>query len=271
MLCGSNSAKMEKLRLNKLSTFGLLRQLKQPEVVTLIDLLIANGCLDQEEVNRFRPVLRLTPLGGDVMRGKADVPGLNLPRDLRLKLRRPVAKESAPPKTEEQAVDRKPPQADEPPACERPMRQKTNGSSAWEFRSTMTLATVMIIHLRRLSRRRSWNHRPQAGTPSPSLRRSMPSKKSPSSWRPVPRLTNCCNSGRHAKCSARAEELLARLKDGCLNAGERAELERIEHVERMMVLVSANPGRRGETSMTAQALEKCSNMTYNCGSTNRRP
>ena len=86
MLCGSNSAKMEKLRLNKLSTFGLLRHLKQPEVVTLIDLLIANGCLEQEEIDRFRPVLRLTPLGGEVMRGNADVPGLNLPRDLQLKL-----------------------------------------------------------------------------------------------------------------------------------------------------------------------------------------
>ena len=83
MLCGSNSAKVTKLGLNRLTTFGLLRQLKQPEVVTLIDLLMANGCLDQEEINRFRPVLRLTPLGGDVMRGTTDVPGLNLPHDLR--------------------------------------------------------------------------------------------------------------------------------------------------------------------------------------------
>ncbi len=101
MLCGSNSAKVTKLGLNRLTTFGLLRQLKQPEVVTLIDLLMANGCLDQEEINRFRPVLRLTPLGGDVMRGTTDVPGLNLPHDLRMKLRRPVAKEPPPPKTEE--------------------------------------------------------------------------------------------------------------------------------------------------------------------------
>ena len=32
MLCGSGHAKMSKLRLDKLSTFGLLKHLKQPEV-----------------------------------------------------------------------------------------------------------------------------------------------------------------------------------------------------------------------------------------------
>jgi ATP-dependent DNA helicase RecQ len=93
MLCGSNSAKIKKLRLDQLSTFGLLRHLKQTEVSTLIEILIAIGCLEQENIDRFRPVLRLTPLGGDVMRGKADLPaGLRLPSDLRLKLRRPAAK-----------------------------------------------------------------------------------------------------------------------------------------------------------------------------------
>jgi ATP-dependent DNA helicase RecQ len=115
MLCGSSSAKMEKLRLNKLSTFGLLRQLKQPEVVTLIDLLIANGCLEQEEIDRFRPVLRLTPLGGEVMRGTTDVPPrLSLPNDLRLKLRRPVAKAKSPPVATKESVH-------EPPAAVEPL------------------------------------------------------------------------------------------------------------------------------------------------------
>ena len=95
MLCGSNSAKIKKLRLNQLSTFGLLWQLKQAEVVTLIDILIAIGCLEQEDIDRFRPVLKLTPLGGDVMRGKAELPaGLKLPGELRLKLRRPAAKDA---------------------------------------------------------------------------------------------------------------------------------------------------------------------------------
>jgi ATP-dependent DNA helicase RecQ len=98
MLCGSNSAKIKKLRLHQLSTFGLLQHLKQTEVATLIDILIAIGCLEQENVDRFRPVLKLTPLGGDVMRGKADLPaGLRLPSELRLKLRPAAPGRRAPP------------------------------------------------------------------------------------------------------------------------------------------------------------------------------
>ena len=85
--------KVKKLRLNQLTTFGLLSHLKQTEVATLIEILIAIGCLEQEEIDRFRPVLKLTPLGGEVMRGKADLPvGLKLPGELRLKLRRPAAR-----------------------------------------------------------------------------------------------------------------------------------------------------------------------------------
>ncbi len=123
MLCGSTSAKMEKLRLNKLSTFGLLRELKQTEVVTLIDLLIANGCLEQEEIDRFRPVLRLTPLGGDVMRGNADVPPrLSLPGDLRAKLRRLVAEQDVP----KQSVTTKPAEPRQQPARESP-----SGEVSW--------------------------------------------------------------------------------------------------------------------------------------------
>ena len=107
MLCGSNSAKIKKLRLNQLSTFGLLWQLKQAEVVTLIDILIAIGCLEQEDIDRFRPVLKLTPLGGDVMRGKAELPaGLKLPGELRLKLRRPTAKDAARLRSEGRGRDR---------------------------------------------------------------------------------------------------------------------------------------------------------------------
>jgi ATP-dependent DNA helicase RecQ len=91
MLCGSQSARVARLRLNKLSTFGLLARLTQPEVVMLIDSLIGVGCLVQEEVNAFRPVVRLTALGGDVMRGKADLPcRLPLPAYLEMKLRRKV-------------------------------------------------------------------------------------------------------------------------------------------------------------------------------------
>ena len=78
MLCGSNSTKMTKLRLDRLSTFGLLGHLKQTEVATLIEGLLAAGCLEQTDLDRFRPVVRLTALGGDVMRRQASIPA-NLP------------------------------------------------------------------------------------------------------------------------------------------------------------------------------------------------
>jgi ATP-dependent DNA helicase RecQ len=57
MLCGSGSAKVAKLRLNHLSTFGLLKHLKQDEVLLLIDALLAMRYLQQTDVDRFRPVI----------------------------------------------------------------------------------------------------------------------------------------------------------------------------------------------------------------------
>ncbi len=73
MLCGSGNAKMEKLGLNRLSTFGLLKHLKQPDAVTLIDGLIAAGYLQQTEVDQHRPVVRMTEEGSEVMRGTAEM------------------------------------------------------------------------------------------------------------------------------------------------------------------------------------------------------
>jgi ATP-dependent DNA helicase RecQ len=87
MLCGSGSAKVAKLRLDKLTTFGLLKHLKQSEVLLLIDALLAVGCLHQVDLEQFRPVLELTELGGEVMRGRAVLPdGLPLPPYLTRKL-----------------------------------------------------------------------------------------------------------------------------------------------------------------------------------------
>ncbi|MBU4273519.1 MAG: ATP-dependent DNA helicase [Planctomycetes bacterium] len=78
MLCGSNDSKVKKLRLNKLSTFGLLEHLKQPEVLEIIDALFSAQCLQQVDVDRYRPVVELTEFGGEVMRGQATL-NCNLP------------------------------------------------------------------------------------------------------------------------------------------------------------------------------------------------
>ncbi|MGD0653487.1 MAG: RecQ family ATP-dependent DNA helicase [Thermoguttaceae bacterium] len=76
MLCGSADAKVKKLGLDRLSTFGLLKHLKQPEVVMLIDALISLGCLHQEEIEKFRPVVKLTDFGSEVMKAKTQLQNL---------------------------------------------------------------------------------------------------------------------------------------------------------------------------------------------------
>ena len=63
MLCGSNDKPVMRNRLDKLSTFGLLGHLKQPEVVQLIDALLIRGLLEQTEIEPFRPVVQLTARG----------------------------------------------------------------------------------------------------------------------------------------------------------------------------------------------------------------
>jgi ATP-dependent DNA helicase RecQ len=78
MLCGSNSARVQTLRLNKLSTFGLLARLTQPEVVALIDALVATGHLEQTDLKSRRPVVQLTPSGAELMRAKVEL-GAELP------------------------------------------------------------------------------------------------------------------------------------------------------------------------------------------------
>lgn len=88
MLCGSTSAKMSKLGLNELSTYGLLNRLRQTEVVTLIDGLIASGHLEQTDIERGRPVVRLTDVGIDAMKGTAELEDqLSLPAELLRRLR----------------------------------------------------------------------------------------------------------------------------------------------------------------------------------------
>jgi ATP-dependent DNA helicase RecQ len=74
MLCGSESSKVSKLGLHRLSTFGLLAQLKQTEVVELIDQLLSAGSIEQVEINSHRPVLQLTPEGRELMLAKSAPP-----------------------------------------------------------------------------------------------------------------------------------------------------------------------------------------------------
>ncbi|MBV8383141.1 MAG: RecQ family ATP-dependent DNA helicase [Planctomycetaceae bacterium] len=88
MLTGSGSEKVDRLGLKRLSTFGILADFRQQEVVQLLDVLERAGLLASEEVGRFRPVVNLSERGWDLVRTKGPFDfTLALPGDLLAKVR----------------------------------------------------------------------------------------------------------------------------------------------------------------------------------------
>jgi ATP-dependent DNA helicase RecQ len=75
MLCGSRSQQLRKLRFDQLSTFGLLARLSQEEVTALLDALLDAGLVEQTDVQRLRPVVKLTLRGRQVMTGQLPLDG----------------------------------------------------------------------------------------------------------------------------------------------------------------------------------------------------
>ena len=70
MLVGSGSERMEKTGLTRLTTFGVLANsgFTQKEVVDILDALTARRFIESEEVERFRPVIMLSPSGWEWIR-----------------------------------------------------------------------------------------------------------------------------------------------------------------------------------------------------------
>lgn len=60
-LCGSQNAKIQKLNLHRLGGFGILKNFRQSDGVTLLDVLLSAGILRQQEVNRNRPTVSMAP------------------------------------------------------------------------------------------------------------------------------------------------------------------------------------------------------------------
>jgi ATP-dependent DNA helicase RecQ len=97
MLGGSKSAKMSKLRLDQLTTFGRLGHFKQEVINDLLNELLRMRLIEQEETDRFRPVLQLAPLGWEVIRGQRELDWATaLSPSLRSQLGGPAAKRDAP-------------------------------------------------------------------------------------------------------------------------------------------------------------------------------
>ncbi len=73
MLNGSTAKKISQLGLARQSTFGLLKRLRQTDVVDLLDWLIENNYAMQVENTKFRPVVQITPAGKTLMSGQTDI------------------------------------------------------------------------------------------------------------------------------------------------------------------------------------------------------
>lgn len=81
-LSGSQNAKIQKLRLHRLSSFGMLEGSKQADVIELLELLLANGLLLQQEVNRNRPTVAVAPQLADSKQRMALVSAVQIPQPL---------------------------------------------------------------------------------------------------------------------------------------------------------------------------------------------
>ena len=106
MLCGSKAARIAKLGLDQLSTFGLLEHLTQVEVAELLEALIVTRYLTQVDVDQHRPVLELTLEGVELMKGQRDFEGtLPLPDYLLAKIRGNQTPPASPAQTEPEPLN----------------------------------------------------------------------------------------------------------------------------------------------------------------------
>ncbi len=94
-LSGSQNAKIQKLRLHRLSGFGMLEGSKQADVMELLDLLLANGLLKQQEVNRNRPTVAVAPELEDPKQRRALVAGVQFPPKLLAKFGSVILKQGS--------------------------------------------------------------------------------------------------------------------------------------------------------------------------------
>ena len=96
-LSGSQNAKIQKLRLHRLSGFGMLEGSKQADVIELLELLLATGLLLQQEVNRNRPTVAVAPQLADSKQRLALVSAVQIPQPLLTKFLAKILECGVPP------------------------------------------------------------------------------------------------------------------------------------------------------------------------------
>ena len=93
MLVGSKNKRVTQMRLDRLSTYGMLQGLTQTDVADVMDSLLAAGLLEQKEVSERRPTVHMTEAGKRVMNCHDPLPAaLQLKHRVAKKLARVSAK-----------------------------------------------------------------------------------------------------------------------------------------------------------------------------------
>nr|WP_236621472.1 RecQ family ATP-dependent DNA helicase [Rhodopirellula sallentina] len=74
MLAGSKNKRVTQLRLDRLSTYGMLTGMTQAELADVMDSLLSAGLLDQKEISERRPTIHMTDPGRRVMNCQDPLP-----------------------------------------------------------------------------------------------------------------------------------------------------------------------------------------------------
>lgn len=85
-LCGSNSSKVLKLNLHRMSGFGILKGFRQTDAIALLDWLLHAGILRQQEVSRNRPTVSVAPELDSAQACESILNSLELPGELAAKI-----------------------------------------------------------------------------------------------------------------------------------------------------------------------------------------
>jgi ATP-dependent DNA helicase RecQ len=89
MLCGSQNKRMSQWKLQRLSTYGMLSEMKQSQLTKIIEAMIEHGMVEQREVDQRRPTIDMTRFGKAVMHLRDELPAsFTLPMTLAKSLAR---------------------------------------------------------------------------------------------------------------------------------------------------------------------------------------
>ncbi len=120
MLVGKKTKAVKRWGLDKLSTHGILAEFSEDEVVQLTENMIVAGWVSQQELERFKPVINLTPTGREVMLGECEAScAWRVPGELWAKLRGDGTNENAPPAPRARGESREPASFDPPKPVDR--------------------------------------------------------------------------------------------------------------------------------------------------------